>query len=164
MKVNILKGILFSIVMLFCLVIVGCNNSKDYISQNESMETVQNKKDKVTAISILENGGEDGRINEWKVYQEDDKYLLSYLDRRIHFNDEAEPEIFEITEHEYNEIMSLDYAKYISEYNPDDWENVVDAIYFQSVITYENGVEESTQALMTFATIKLDELLRKYDN
>ncbi len=81
MKVNILKGILFSIVMLFCLVIVGCNNSKDYISQNESMETVQNKKDKVTAISIL-----------------------------------------------------------------------------------ENGVEESTQALMTFATIKLDELLRKYDN
>ncbi|MDE5771057.1 MAG: hypothetical protein K2I06_05430 [Ruminococcus sp.] len=164
MKVNTLKGILFSIVMLSCLVIVGCNNAKDNINQNESMETVQNKNGIVTAISILEHGGEDGRVNDWKVYQEEDKYLLSYLDFRVHFNDEAEPEIFEITEHEYNELMSLDYAKYISEYNPSDWENVADAIYFQSVITYENGVEESTQALMTSATIKLNELLRKYDN
>lgn len=164
MKVNTLKGILFSIVMLSCLIIAGCNNAKDNMSQNESTGTVQNENGTVTAISILEHGGEDGRINDWKVYQEEDKYLLSYLDRRVHFNDEAEPEIFEITEQEYNEVMSLDYAKYTSEYNPSDWENVDDAIYFQSVITYENGVEESTQVLMTSATIKLNELLRKYDN
>lgn len=163
MKVKTLKGILFSIVMLSCLVIAGCNNAKDSNSQSKQTEIVQNENGAVTAISIHEQGGENGIINDWKVYQEEGKYLLSYLDRKVHFNDEAEPEIFEITEQEYNEVMSLDYAKYISEYDPNYWENVADAVYYQSIITYENGVEDSTQALMTATTNKLDELLRKYD-
>lgn len=164
MKATILRCILFSIVMLSCLVVVGCSNTNETDSQYKSSEAVQNENGAVTAISILEHGGEDGRINEWKVYQEEGKYLLSYLDRRVLLNDEADPEIFEITEQEYSEIMSLDYAKFIREYDSSYWEGVADAVYFQTVITYENGAEESTDALMTDATIILHKLLWNCNN
>lgn len=164
MKATILRCILFSIVMLSCLVVVGCSDAKETGSRSEPTEAVQNENGAVTAISILEHGGEDGRINEWKVYQEDNKYMVSYLDRRVHFNDEEKPEIFEITEQEYSEIMSLDYAQYIREYDPSYWEGVADAVYFQTVITYENGDEESTDALMTDATMILHKLLWNHNN
>lgn len=160
MKVNSLRGVLFSIVMLSCLAAAGCNNSKDNNSQNKQIETAQNENAAVTAVSIHEQGGEDGRIIDWEIYQDDNQYILSYSDHR--YTDKSR--LFEITEQEYDDIMSLDYAKYISEYDSSYWEGVDDAIYFQTTITYANGEEESTEAIMTYATIKLGELLRKYEN
>lgn len=160
------KYIIFSVMILFCLAAAGCNSAKENSSKSEQTESVQNENGAVIAISIFEHGGEDGRVNDWKVYQEDDQYILSYLDRRVYGlnNDTATPEIFEITEQEYSDIMSLDYAEYIREYDAEFWEGVADAIYFDSVITYENGAMESTQAIMTEPTIKLYELLEKYEN
>ena len=170
MKVNAINYIFLSIVMLFCLVTTGCNNEKENNSQHEQTETVQNENGAVTAISISEQGGVDGIVIDWKVYQEDNKYILSYFDHNAQYDDNgangdtAKPEIFEINEQEYSDIMSLDYVKYISEYDASDWEGVADAISFRSVITYANGVEESTQANMTYATRKLRELLGKFES
>ena len=58
--------------------------------------------------------------------------------------------------------MCLDYQKYIDDYDKSFGENIADAVYFQSIITYRNGDEKSTNAIMTDATIKLGELLQKY--
>lgn len=148
MKVKSLRCILFLFVMLFCMVAVGCNNAKEDYGQ-------------VTAISIFEHGGEDGRLIDWKLYQNDNKNMLSYIDHR---EKEAKPKIFEITEQEYNDIMSLDYEKYISEYNATSKEVIFDEILYRSTITYENGAEKSTEADMAYATNKLYELLVKYGN
>lgn len=151
MKTNHLRVVLFSIMMLFCIVTTGCNN--------EQTETVYNENGAVTAISIKETGGEDGRDIDWNVYQEDDKYIFFYYDHKISVD---QPKVIEITEQEYQDVMSLDYAGYIAEYDESYWEGVADAVYFQTTITYENGVEESTKAIMTYPTIKILELLRKY--
>lgn len=133
------------------LAMTGCGNT--------DLKGQGNNKVPVVAISISESGGEDGRINDWKVYKEDDSYILSFSDR---FHDS--PESFEITEQEYEEIMSLDYAKYISEYDESFWEGVADAVYYQTTITYENGAEETTKALMYRATSVMEELVQKYSN
>lgn len=143
MKRNVLRGVLFLIMILSCLAAAGCN------------------KGAITAVSIHESGGEDGRDIDWKVYQDDNKYMLSYFDHR---KKEAKQEIHEITEQEYDDIMSLNYAKFISEYDPQEWEGVRDAVFYNSVITYENGAEKSTEARMIYATNKLYELKRKYNN
>ena len=133
------------------LAMTGCGNT--------DLKGQGNNNVPVVAISISESGGEDGRINDWKVYKEDDSYILSFSDR---YHDS--PESFEITEQEYEEIMSLDYAKYISEYDESFWERVADAVCYQTTITYENGVKVTTKALMYNATSVMEELVQKYSN
>lgn len=48
--------------------------------------------------------------------------------------------------------------------NENDWEGEDDAMFYQSTLTYENEMKESTKAIMWDATKKLDAILAKYRN
>ncbi len=116
---------------------------------------------RITEVTIHEQGGEDGRNIDWKVYSENGRFYVSYLNNRISHGD-TEPEVFEITAQEYDEVMSLDFEKQISEYDEEQEKMIVDNVYFQSVLKYDNGDERSTGANLTIAEIKLSELLKNY--
>lgn len=141
-----------------CIILSGCT----VIIKDDHAGSANNDSE-IVSINIHETGGEDGRDIEWKVYSQDDKYLLSYSDHRKTYGEPSEG-IFEITEQEYKNIMDLDYEKFIDEYDESFWKNVADAICFQSTITYRNSYEKTTNASMTEATVKLTELLYEYKN
>jgi len=157
MRPNLSRDVSFFIALISCIILSECKNNE----KNDSAESMQNEGE-IVSVSIHETGGEDGRDIEWKIYSQNDiHYYLSYSDNNKTYS-ELTQGIFEITEQEYQTIMCLDYQKYIDDYDESFWENVSDAVYFQSIITYRNGDEKSTNAIMTDATIKLGELLQKY--
>ena len=143
-----------------CIFLSGCNNTNNV--KNDSVRYAKSDSE-IVSINIHETGGEDGRNIEWKVYSQNDSFFLSYSDNNKTYGEPFQG-IFEITEQEYQTIMSLDYQKYIDEYDESFSENITDAVYFQSNITHENGDTEATNAIMTEATIKLQELLNEYKN
>ena len=153
-------SILLSVIS--CIILSGCANTNNDNYKNDSVRSVKSDIE-IVSINIHETGGEDGRNIEWNVYSQNDSFFLSYSDNKKTYGEPAQG-IFEITEQEYQTIMSLDYQKYIDEYDENFWKNVADAVYFQSTITYKNGNAEATNAIMTEATIKLQELLNEYKN
>lgn len=157
-------SITISILLAFisCIILSGCTNTTNDNVKNDSVSSVKSDSE-IVSINIHETGGEDGRNIEWKVYSQNDSFFLSYSDNNKTYGEPTQC-IFEITEQEYRRIMSLDYQKYIDEYDESFWENVADAVYFQSTITYKNGDMETTNAIMTEATIKLQELSNEYKN
>lgn len=156
MRPNLSRLISFFIAVISCILLSGCKNNE----KNDSAESMKNESE-IVSVSIHETGGEDGRNIEWKIYSQNDIHYLSYSDNNKTYGEPTQG-VFEITEQEYETIMCLDYQKYIEDYDESFWKNVADAIYFQSIITYRNGDEKSTNAIMTDATIKLRELLQKY--
>ena len=156
MRKNISRFISFFIAVILCTILSGCKNT----DKNGTSTSAQNESE-VVSVSIHETGGEDGRDIEWNIYSDNDTYYLSCSDNRKTYG-EPNQGIFEITEQDYRSIMRLDYKKFIDEYDEDFWKNVADSIYFQSIITYKNGNELSTNAIMTDATTSLSKLLHKY--
>lgn len=138
-------------IMLSCAVLSGCGSSDKKPSEPNDP----------VSVSIHETGGEDGRDIDWKVYPENDSYILSYSDNRGSCGEPFHREI-ELTEQEYETVMSFDYKKIADEYDESFWKNVADAIYFQTTLAYENGEERSTDAIMTDVTIKLRDLLSQH--
>lgn len=112
------------------------------------------------AVSITETGGYAGVHRVWKVYKDNEKYILSYDDQKGYVN--TEPILVEISEADYNEIMSMNYDWIIDEYNKTPREQVWDGFNYKTVLTYGNGEKTETSADMTSILMKLEKLLDKY--
>ena len=112
------------------------------------------------AVSITETGGYAGVHRVWKVYKDNEKYILSYDDQKGYVN--TEPILVEISEADYNEIMSMNYDRIIDEYNKTPREQVWDGFNYKTVLTYGNGEKTETSADMNSVLVKLEKLLDKY--
>ncbi len=151
--------------MLF-IVISGCGYSEINKTQDISSENGQDEDCNIVEVNIHEQGGEDGRNNDWKIYQENDKYYLSYNDNgsqyfEHNYNLPGQNNI-EITEEEYSNIMSFNYDKLISEFDEAKENGIVDNISFQLELKYQNDYVKTTQANMTKVTVLFIDILIKH--
>ena len=112
---------------------------------------------KVKALKILETGGEDGRYNTWKVYSKKKKYYLSLA---CYYGDE-DPQVVEISKEEYKEIMNTDFDKCIADYDPEYWEDIQDAVEYETVLTCKDGSIVKTRTFMLKTVRRLNELLQE---
>ena len=106
------------------------------------------------AVNITVRGGIAGVHKEWKVYEEDGKFILYF--QGIRGSLDNEPFTAEITEEEYRRIMAQDYEMNVAP------PLVMDGFYYNSVITYEDGTEKDSTADMIDVTWIMEDLLVKY--
>jgi hypothetical protein len=132
---------------------LNSDGSIDIFDLCEMRKAVLQKITFPVAVSINVRGGYAGVNREWKVYREDDKFILYFKNIK---NSTDAPFTAEITEEEYRQIMSQDYEVNIAP------PLVMDGFYYDSVITYKDGTEKSTQSDMSEAVWIMDKLLSKY--
>lgn len=126
--------------------------------QDESAsQAVQNENGSVIAVEYVESGGEDGRVNHWSIYREDDRYVFAYTEKRSQLS-----EVFEISEEEYNEIMSLNYEKAIAKYEATSHAVIYDDIYYSVRVVCANGEEISGEVDGGKLKKKFTHLYKKY--
>ena len=166
MKTNRAKYLVSLIMLMLFIVISGCGYSEINKIQDISSENGQDEDCNIVEVNIHEQGGEDGRNNDWKIYQENDKYYLSYNDNgsqyfEHNYNLPGQNNI-EITEEEYSNIMSFNYDKLISEFDEAKENGIVDNISFQLELKYQNDYVKTTQANMTKVTVLFIDILIKH--
>ena len=115
------------------------------------------------AISIKVGSEWFGTDQVWKVYNEDDKYFLSYSQTSASANEEIEPFVTEITEDEYTEIMSQDYNNMIDVYNNSE-QYAWGSGGYETVIDYTDGTQTETRASMLSVLSIIDEMRLEYMN
>lgn len=133
---------------------LNSDGSVDIFDLCEMRKAVLSKLTFPVGVTINVRGGYAGVNKEWKVYQEDDKFILYFKNIKLSTD---EPFTAEITEEEYRQIMSQDYEMNIAP------PMVMDGFYYNSVITYKDGTEKTTNADMSDVIPILDKLLSKYN-
>ena len=113
-----------------------------------------------SAVSITESGGVAGANILYEVYQDGEKYILSYADYTK--NRDAEPMIIPISEEDYRDIMSQSYTSYIEVLSaPKRWSEVD----FSITLSFEDGSKKkSSSDVFPSVLTKLRELLDNYQN
>ena len=109
-------------------------------------------------LSVTEAGGVAGAQIVYKVYQEGEKKILSFADYTE--NRDAEPLIIQISEDEYNEIMSEAYGSYLEVLSaPRRWSE----ISFSITLDYADGSQKKASSDRYPSVLnKLRNLLDKY--
>lgn len=109
-------------------------------------------------LSITEAGGVAGAQIVYRVYQEGEKKILSFADYTE--NRDAEPLIIQISEDEYNEIMSEAYGSYLEVLSaPRRWSE----ISFSITLDYADGSQKKASSDRYPSVLnKLRNLLDKY--
>ena len=109
-------------------------------------------------VSIRESGGVAGADILYKVYNEGENCYLSYADYTE--NRDAEPLIIQISEDEYNEIMSKAYGSYLEVLSaPRRWSE----ISFSITLDYADGSQKKASSDRYPSVLnKLRNLLDKY--
>lgn len=170
MKATYLKKAICAVLAVGMLALSGCGrqgyicNDRDVLVDNSVTErddvqsqAVQNENGSVIAVEYVESGGEDGRSIDRAVYKDGDRYVFAYTERHS-----QPPEVFEISEEEYNEIMSLDYEKAIAKYEATSHEIIYDGIYYSVRVVCANGEELSGEVDRGKLTKKFAHLYKKY--
>ena len=111
------------------------------------------------AITINEKGEYDDVNKTYKVYRENNRYLLYYDE--IKKDMDIEPLYTEISKQDYRDIMSQDYNRLIENYK-DPITPAPDAVEYTSVLTYSDGSKAETKAYMANIVYKLDTLIDEY--
>ena len=111
------------------------------------------------AITINEKGEYDDVNKTYKVYRENNRYLLYYDE--IKKDMDIEPLYMEISIQDYRDIMSQDYNRLIENYK-DPITPAPDAVEYTSVLTYSDGSKAETKAYMANIVYKLDTLIDEY--
>ena len=109
-------------------------------------------------LSVTEAGGVAGAQIVYRVYQEGEKKILSFADYTE--NRDAEPLIIQISEDEYNEIMSEAYGSYLDVVSaPRQWSE----ISFSITLDYADGSQKKASSDRYPSVLnKLRNLLDKY--
>lgn len=118
----------------------------------------EREKNPPVALRSLTTGGVAGIHEVWEVYKDEDKYILTFENRRME-NGKLE---FEISEEEYNSIMLADYEGPIEADKYSRNEMIIDGFNYETVITYADGSEMTTRAQLRYVFVLLDNLLQKY--
>ena len=111
------------------------------------------------AITINEKGGYDDVNKTYKVYRENNRYLLYYDE--IKKDMDIEPLYMEISIQDYRDIMSQDYNRLIENYK-DLITPAPNEIEYTSVLTYSDGSKAETKAYMADIVYKLNTLIDEY--
>ncbi|WP_295088299.1 dockerin type I repeat-containing protein [Ruminococcus sp.] len=110
------------------------------------------------AVSIEETGILEGSNTIRKVYREDDKYILYYKD----LNSSVDPLIIEISEQDYDVIISQDYDAIIDSYANSSDKTELDVLKNVSILTYSDGSENETHVPMTSVIDNMKNIMAKY--
>lgn len=108
-------------------------------------EQVENPNGAVVGVSIHITGGEEGVDQLYETFEKGGDYWVHYHDES---GVEEIDEYYIIDERTYTKIMTYDYAKVIvdSKKNESEEIEICDAMYYDSVLTYENGATGTTDA------------------
>ena len=110
------------------------------------------------AVSIEETGTFTYAETIRKVYREDDKFILYYKDLRS----DVGPYVMEISEQDYNEIMSQDYDAIINSVIKDPDQYIMYVFEHVLTLTYPDGSAEEKHIPMTNVINKLIDMTEKY--
>lgn len=98
----------------------------------------------VISVTFNETGGEDGRHNNWALWQDDGKYMISLERENGYIEKNYGSCEKEISKEDYD-IMTRTLGYYAClEDIPED-EDVCDAVCYDTVITFEDGTETETK-------------------
>ncbi len=111
------------------------------------------------AVNINIKDGDEGTDKTWKVYQNDDNYILYYDEKRTDMD--IEPLMLPISEQDYRRIMAQDYELLINN-TLHVTIPVLGSIQQDTVLTYADGSQRRTSANMASILIKLENLKEKY--
>ena len=94
---------------------------------------------KVICAEYTETGGEDGRHNEWKVWEEGGKYKLSLKTDDLNYSQGE----YEISEEDFKAMTdNLDLYAYLDEVPKE--EGLCDAVCYDTTLTFEDGAQCKT--------------------
>ena len=97
--------------------------------------------DTPVAVTMTKTGGIAGVFQQWRVYEEDGAYYISYTGKG---DPAAAPDrVTAITEEQYRAIMAFNYEPYLL--TPAQEPMYTDAFYYTTEITYTSGAVRSTQ-------------------
>ena len=111
-----------------------------------------------TSVSIHQGGGYEGVSNLWKAFEKDGGYYVSYQDLRA----QTIPLTAPISEEDYRQIMSADYAKIIKDYNSKEHMVIYDDVYYETTLTYADGSDMTTSAKMGSVLTLMDDASCKF--
>ncbi len=92
-------------------------------------------------VTMIESGGIAGVYHESRVYAAGGKYFFYYCDSK-----DANGALTEITEEQYRKVMSVDFWSYPE---PDEEEVIYDGFNYSTVVTYADGSQKSSKAIIT---------------
>ena len=87
-------------------------------------------------VTVTKTGGFFAVHEEYQAFRDGEKYYISFQDR-------YSPFLTEITEEQYNAIVSFDYSGYLDREKPA--QTVADDFNYYTVLTYADGTERSTE-------------------
>lgn len=141
------------------LLLTGCGQV-DEIAGNEAQgansQITNNNEKNITRIMISETGGEDGRDNEWEIFQLDGCYTVIQKDNRFH-----KAATYHISDEDYHALVGIDFSPYIGK--TEDTEGIADWIYSNISIVYEDGTQNKIEVNIPELWSKLYELTAEYD-
>ena len=92
------------------LLLTGCGkvDEKVRIEQSTNSQSTNNNEKTVTKIKIAETGGEDGRDNEWDVFQIDGCNIVIQKDNRS-----CKTVTYHISDEDYQILMDMDFSSHL---------------------------------------------------
>lgn len=109
----------------------------------------------VSEINIFETGGEDGRINNWLISQNDDCNIVVLTDKT------RKTSTYNISDEDFQALTHIDFSNYIG--IKADTENIVDAIYYNIEIIYDNSTNDIIDVYIPELWHNLYEIISTYE-
>ena len=141
------------------LLLTGCGQVDEKAGnrdQSASSQIINNNEKTITRIMISETGGEDGRDNEWEIFQLNGCNTVIQKDNRF-----RKTATYHISDEDYHALIGIDFSPYIGK--TEDTEGVADWIYSNISIVYEDGTQNKIEVNIPELWSKLYELTAEYD-
>lgn len=124
--------------------------------QGANSQITNNNEKTITRIMINETGGEDGRDNEWEIFQLDGCNTVIQKDNRF-----CKTATYHISDEDYHALVDIDFSPYIGK--TEDTEGIADLICSNISIVYEDGSQNKIEVNIPELWSKLYELTAEYD-
>ena len=108
-------------------------------------------------VTVIRTGGFIGVHEVYQAYQDGEKYYVSFQDK----DRSSEPVRTEITQEQYNMIVSLNYSEYLGREKSEP--RFSDEFNYKTVLTYADGTEQSTEVEIRELTDMFMEYVRYRD-
>ncbi len=123
------------------LLLTGCGQVDEKArnrDQSASSQIINNNEKTITRIIISETGGEDGRDNEWEIFQLDGCNIVIQKDNRF-----RKTAAYHITDEEYHALVDIDFSSYIGK--TEDNEGIADWVFYNTKIIYDDKTDDVTE-------------------
>ncbi len=106
------------------------------------------------AITLQQTGGFAGVRNLWRIFRKDGVCTVSYTDQK---HADVQQKVAVIGENEFHDFMAQDFTPYYNQLDPAS--HYVDAFYYYTVFTYEDGFTRATRSNTTDIQYALMDLI-----